>query len=150
MASAPKISSSRFKAAEFKRTVYRATPERGTTLEQLQKPEYWAHVAANARDFDLIEVIPEDGEYFAQLVVTKCDRINVWTALICFIPLQEAAAVVDADIQTDDGGDYEFKWKGPKDKMAIIRKSDGVKVSDGHDNKVAAQAWLKDYLKKAA
>ncbi len=147
---APKVSSSRFKGAEFMRHVWRVTPERGTTIEQLQKPEYWSHVAANLRPYARIEVVPEDGEYFAEFIVTQCDRLFAKVALICHIPLHEAAPVADAEFAEDDNADYQFKWKGPALKWVILRKADGEKVAEGFESKDAAKLGLKDYLKKAA
>jgi hypothetical protein len=50
----------RFQPAEFSRTWWFATAEAGTTIEQISKPEFWAHVASQMRPLDEIVVTTDD------------------------------------------------------------------------------------------
>jgi hypothetical protein len=55
--------------AEEVRKVYCVSPESGTTLEDVMKPEYWRAVTNILRPGTIIEVSAEDGTYFADLIV---------------------------------------------------------------------------------
>jgi len=158
-----KINSSRFRGAEFKRNVWRASPAHGEKIEDVQKPEYWSHVGAQLRPLDRIEVVPEDQSYFAELIVTKCDRLYAKTVLLCYIDLNEAEQLgagqgednapepleADGAPTPTANDDYAVEWKGGA-KWAVVRKADKEMVLKGYLNKPEAEAALAEYLQKAA
>lgn len=143
-----KLTSSRFRGAEFKRNAWRASPANGETLEDVMKPEYWTHVAAQLRPLDRIEVVPEDMSFFAELLVTKCDRLFAKTVVITHVPLTEEAKPAAKPVPAGNGVEYKVEWKGGA-KFCVIR-SDGEVISKGHAAKEDAQTALDEYLKQAA
>ena len=70
---------SKLKEASYVRNIFVATPEAGTTLEDVQDPAFWTHVAKQLRISDRIEVIPEDSAFFAELYVqnVRLNTVNV-------------------------------------------------------------------------
>lgn len=142
-----KLPSSRFKLADYKRNEFRVSPEHGTTLEDIQKPEFWSHVAAHLAPFDTIEVIPEDGSFYAELLVITSGKQFATVKLLRQVDLgaQPAKEKPAAQIHPD----YKVEWKGPTAKFCVIR-SDGEKMAEGLANKDEATAWLQDFLSKMA
>ncbi len=136
----------RFEIAEFKRTIYLATPEAGVTLEQIQKPEFWAHVSHRLKAMDRLEVQPEDNSYFAELLVLSASRISANVKLLRHVDL--GGVVVEPDDAADCG--MEVKWAGGVAKFRVIRKSDNVKVRDGFETKAAATEWMHEHAKALA
>ncbi len=64
------------------------------------------------RRHDRVEVMPEDGSYYAELIVLSCDKLWAKMAVVQYVQLAEA------ETATDDG--YEVKWRGAK-KHSVIR-----------------------------
>jgi hypothetical protein len=65
----PKLIQPQLREAEFKRTIWTATPQAGTTQDEITKPEFWVHVAGKLKIGDRIEVSPESGEWLADVIV---------------------------------------------------------------------------------
>lgn len=144
-----KLPSSRFKLADYKRNEFRVSPEHGTTLEDIQKPEFWSHVAAHLASFDTIEVIPEDGSFYAELLVITAGKQFATVKLLRHVDLEGKAAKKDLAPDTQLHPDYKIEWKGPTAKFCVIR-IDGEKMAEGLANKDEATAWLQDFLSKMA
>ena len=52
----------------------------GVTLDEIQVPGFWAHMAAYLRPYDHIEARADDGTWVAYLIVTGCDR--TWARVV--------------------------------------------------------------------
>lgn len=141
-----KLNAPRFKEASYERTVYVATPEAGVTLDEIQKPEFWSHVAAKLKPYDMIEARAEDGSYWAQLLVINCNHLSAHVALLQSCDLN----VGEPDQDDAAGSDYEVKWGGPHAKHRVQRKSDGEVLKDGFANKQAATKYLTEHLRALA
>lgn len=139
-----KLISDRFRGADYVRQLMRATPEVGTPIEEVLKPEYWAHVAQKAKVGDIIEILPEDGAWFVQALVVACSKIHLKLHVISKTVINEAKAE-----KKDDKKDEPFRieFKGPQRKWAIIRSKDATYVKDGFDDRAAADKWLEDNQK---
>lgn len=134
----------RFKIAEYERTVYVATAEKGHTKEDILSPDYWAHAANKLKPYDRIEVRHDEGEYFCELLVTQVGRGWAKVVELSYKELSKSEALPTIPEP------YEVVWKGPHRKWAVIRKADGEYISEGHDDRNKAHNWLVEHLKVAA
>jgi hypothetical protein len=137
-----KLTASRMKQAEFVRTIWSATPEHGTPFEALLEPGYWAHVAAFLKPNDRIEVLAEDGSYFAELIVRSTQRVSVVVTLLRKVDLESAAA-------EQEDAEFAVKFRGAA-KWSIVRTKDNAVVKEHIPTRKDAERDLGDYLKALA
>lgn len=143
----------RFKQFEFVHNVWSAHPEHGVTIEDVKKPEYWAHITSHVRAGDRIDVLAEDFSFHAVLVVesktTKALNVRVLSYINLELPDDLKGAVDATDSVADDGVDeYSIEWVGGNEKHRIIRISDGEVIESGFITKKAAQSHIKAVTKK--
>jgi hypothetical protein len=131
----PRITQNRVKGAEFARNIHRATPEASTQFKDVLEPAYWAHVAQKFALYDVIEVIPEGGAWYAQLLVVGCSKLHAKTQTLLFTKLSEVK-------EPEDKAAFRVEFKGPQRKWAVIRASDKAYVQEGLDSKEDAAKWL--------
>lgn len=127
----------------IRHNIFRVTPEIGTPPSALLDPHYWAHVSAKLSVGNIIEVMAEDGSYFAELLVRDVGNLY---AKVAFKNPPMIFSKMDEVIETPAG--YEVKWRGPKARFGVLHGKDMLK--DGFVDKAEAHAWLDDLLKKAA
>lgn len=127
----------------IRHNIFRVTPEIGTPPAALLDPHYWAHVSAKLSVGNIIEVMAEDGSYFAELLVR--DVGNLYAKVAFKSPVTVFSK--DEDVQPAPAG-YDVRWRGPKCKFGVYHGADMLK--DGFVDKSEARAWLDDLLKKAA
>lgn len=127
--------------AEFARQVHRVTPVEGTKLEELREPEYWSHVAGKMHQHDRIEVLPQGGAFFAELLVISCSKVHVKVAVLNYVGLSAPAKAKEKEAPTADEV-FDLQFKGPQRKWSIIRKSDKAVVKENFESKDDAAAWL--------
>lgn len=133
------ITQNNVRQAEFQRNIFVATPEPGTKVCELLKSEYWVHVAKTLHISDRIEVMPEDGEYFAELIVTDVTQHRVTLVLLRLVPLEvdaPAAPVVR---------EYEVTYRGPIAQHSVRKISDKSILKEGLGSKAEAVKWLQEY-----
>ena len=144
-------------SAEFARQSFRATPAAGTTVEDLLVPEYWTHVAKKFNPHDVIEVVPEDGSFFARLFVV--DNANLWARVKLlehfeFIAPAEAAKSAEKSKTIEaviHDSPYEAKWCGPAGKWKALSKSNGDAISDeSFSSRDLAELFIVNYSKRVA
>ncbi|ARM83991.1 hypothetical protein [Marinobacter salarius] len=141
-ATARKLSGTRMKEESFMRTIYVATPEHGVTVDDLKHPEFWAHVAPQFKPGDLVHVYPEDGSFWAELLVQSTSR----AAAKVHVLREYALAKVD---EPEDDAEFKLKFAGPHAKWRVERVSDGEVIKDGM-TKDGAQAYLQSHIKAMA
>lgn len=129
------LNRTQLKQASYARNEFHVTTGAGSTIDELLNPLVWAHVANQMKKFDLVEVVCEDGSYYAELLVTKAKGPEIALAILRHVNLAET------DTSSADLGDYEVKFRG-KAKWSIVRKNDKVVIKDGFDSKDAAAAEL--------
>lgn len=137
-----KIRSGQIKQAEFARVVHYATPDAGTTVEQMMKPEFWANVAEKIKTGDRIEVVPVDGSYFVEFIVRLSSRNSVVVFPLRIVPLEQNAAA----LSEDEDPDFYVKWRGGA-KFCVMRKSDNTPVIENIETKEQAFREMSDYIK---
>lgn len=141
------ILQSQIQAAEFARVVWRAVPDAGTPLEDILKPEYWAHVARNLHLNDIIELTPEDGAYFGELLVRSITpRIRVDILRVVQFDKPKAQA-------KPDPGAFYVKHRGPRG-WSVMAKTSGSGpdevVAEGMSTSKDAEAWIEEQTQVAA
>jgi hypothetical protein len=140
-----KIMERNFHNADYVRQSFRVTPPAGTTLEEMLAPDYWAHVARRMTPYDVIEVVPEDGSFYARLFVLNSDTLWAKVAVLEHVKFGEAAskpAAIDA---------FEVKFGGPNAKWRVHNKADNSLVSnDSFQSRQDAEKWIEQHAKVMA
>lgn len=130
-------------AAEYQRMDWIAKPERGTTLDEMLVPAYWAHTAKSLKPLDRIEVRPGDGEWWAELLVRAVEPAAVKVHVLRHIEFDRKVSVAASAVEAPEG--YEFKFRG-KRAWCVIRLSDNVILKEDEHSKPAIAAWLDRHL----
>lgn len=123
----------------IRHNVFRVKPEMDTPIDAMLDQSYWAHVASKMQPGDLIEIVPEDRSYIAELFVRDAGHLYAKVAL------KSHTVFGKADSKTPDG--YEVKWHGPHAKYAVLLGAD--KLKDGFVDKAEANAWIAEFKKAA-
>lgn len=137
------IAERRFSERDFKQLTYVALPEKGTTIDDLLRRDYWANVAAKLRETSKIFVMCEDKSYYCELIVfatgSNWAEVRMWGS-----PIFIDTAIVGGQAATD----YEIVNDGLVNKWIIRRRSTGqnVKADGTLQTEDAARAWLREYL----
>lgn len=139
-----KILEKSFSLSEYARQSFVATPPAGTSLDDVLNENYWAHVAKKINPHDIIEIVPEDGAFYAKLIVTS--RGSLWARV------QKLEHVVLGGVAPakKPGEDFEIGWAGPSDKWRIVRKEDKLVVSKNFASREDADKWLGEHIKEIA
>lgn len=138
-----KLATKRMKLAEQVRNVWTIVPEYGVPYEAIVKdPAFLSHVSSQLRPFDRIEVLPEDGSYFAELLVRSAGRQ--------FAVLAELRKVDLAPVKMDNDARFQVTYQGAHSKHVVIRIRDRSVLKDGFDTAEDAHAWLATNVKSLA
>lgn len=141
----PALIPSDLKLADYDRNRFLARPPEGTTLEDVLKPDFWAHVSRQFRPGggDIIEVFPMDGAYYAELFVAECRKTGLVNQ-VRLVKLNYTPLSTDATVnkQVEAEGAYRIVYRGPEKKHTVTRVADNTIVSEGHATKQDAQKWI--------
>lgn len=140
-----KLHASRCQLAEQARNVYSAVVESGTTMEEVKEPSFWAHVSGprNFRPLDRIEVMPEDGVFWAELLVLSAGPMFAKVHVLRHHEIGEVGTSSLSDA-------FQVGWKGPVRQFAVIRAKDNAIMQDKFQTREAALGWLADNAKSMA
>ena len=122
-------------SAEFSRAIWRAHPEEDTPYETVLSDAYWAHRAREFRAGHKIEVLPDEMNYYAELLVMAAG-VN-WVRVIELLKVELKPAAVPRR-----QSEYSVAWRGPHRKFAIVRASDGAIVKDRFEKEHEAEAAI--------
>lgn len=132
----------RVRGGDFIRVVYCATAFDDTKPEDLLKPEYWAHCAQTFKPWDRIEVVANDGTWWAEYQVMEAGR--AWARMFMMRKhYLTTADVAQSQVQLTA---YEVKHRGPHCKWSVVRKADKTVVHEFEDTRDGAEGWLKSHL----
>lgn len=134
------IAPNRLQRSEHYYANYAVVLPHGHSFDDALSPDYWSHVGSRLRQHDVIRVIPEDGSYFAELLVLSAGSGFAKVKALRQIPLEE-----DGEPIAETEPVY-VKWQGPHVKHAVIRRSDGERLKEGFSEKKEAEQWARDYL----
>lgn len=135
------LSPDRFHEADFRRVVWGSYVEPNTTLEQLLKPEFWAHIAGKLKQYDQIEVKWDDGSHYATFLVIDAGPSWAQVFKLTFVDLG------GKNIPAAPEFPFEVKWGGGHHKFRIIRKADQAVIQSGLATKDIAEQAMKEYAK---
>lgn len=138
---APALNPSLVKHAEFTRNVWSVTVPPGVPMQSVLDPEFWGHCATKFKVYDKIEVRAQDNKWYAELVVSKVERlaVRVWCILHSDLSSQVAVA------PKLESAAYGVSHGGPQ-KWRVVRLSDKQVVHHGEPSKEDAEGWLTQYL----
>lgn len=125
--------------AEYVRTIHIATPAAGTKYEDVLQSAYWTHVATTFQPHSRIEVMPEDGSWFAELMIVSCGRNWANVLPLRHVELAEAAPAPTAEAK------YKVMWRGMTHKHSVVRISDKEVIKSDFATAAEAAKWLEDY-----
>lgn len=117
---------------------YTEKPVAGTPFEKIIEPGWWAHVTAQLIVGQVIQVVPEDNAYFAELYILEVGP--VW-AKVAVLRKVDMVAVQDTKA-------IEIEWSGPHSKFRVKRGQEILK--DKFLTKEEAHKWVSDEYLKAA
>ena len=127
------ILQNRLTQAEFSRTVWTAQPEPGVTLDDIVRPDYWAHVAKTIKKGDRIEITSPDGSWFAELLVraTTGASVQVFVMRKLDFPDSQPTELL-----------YDVKHRGAGG-WSVIRKSDKTVMFEKGETREDAEKWIR-------
>ena len=137
------IREDRIKERSFSRTDWNVIAEIGTTEDSLKVPTYWSHISRQLRAFDMIELLCEDGSWYARAIVLARGESWAKVHVLEFTSL-ERHAFKEAE------SDYEVSWGTIQTKWRVIRKKDLRVLKDGLESREAGMAWLHEHKKALA
>lgn len=129
------------------RNAWHQTVPLDTTIEDLIKPSFWAHIANKLQPADRIEVDFEDGSWLADIRVNERDA--TW-AKIQVLNQAGKVAVASGDAPDEPEDDYKVEWSGRHTKYRVVRLSDKAVLQTMLPSKLDAEVWLRDHKKALA
>ena len=133
---APQLNSTFFHA-EFVQKRYVCKIPADLTFDEVLKPAFWTHVGQLLRQWDRIEVRPEDATYVAELVVIDAGPLFAKVALVAKKALE---------VKSDDAASLLIEPVGGK--FRVRRGADVMK--DSLATRKDAQRWIDDYTSAKA
>lgn len=119
-----------------------------TPLEDIMKPAFWVNSANKLEQFATIVVMPSNGSYYAELLVTKVLTTSTGVKIPSFTvllhkPLNEVAAPAIDTRPADkepaySSAHYRVEWKGREHKHVIIRTEDKALIEKNISTKADA------------
>jgi hypothetical protein len=141
-----KLGMHRMNAAESAYVRRVATVPSGTTMEQITDPDFWGNytrTSINVRD--IIEVMPDDGAWFAELLVRDKGNVQARVAVLRHIQLD----AVEEPKATADEDQLVVRHVPPLD-WCVIRTRDNARLAEGLKMKADAMKRLAELQKSAA
>lgn len=141
-----------FGEASFGFRRWYATLEEGQSLADCLVETFWKHVADKVQGHDqakpkgrgdIIEVRTFDNGDYAELMIVAVSRGGLRVKL-----LREIKDAVSATVP--DSAPFDIKWIVGNRTFSVVRKGDRQPVSQGHQTKAAALAWITDTMNSAA
>ncbi len=128
----------RFEMAAAARNVHRFVLPADHKIEDMLETDYWTHVAAKLRALDHIEVNPDDGSFYAELLVRSTRFGMIETAVIRYVEF-EGGNAADALPQSA----YKVEFKGPHDKWCVLEHDQVLQKK--FETEGSAIAWAQNY-----
>lgn len=130
--------------AEYRRTIWDLTADKGVDPKMLLQPAFWAHVAGRLKIGDRIEVMAFDGSWLSELIVRSKPIGRATEATVIPLNFYDLNAI-DAETKAAVVGvEYEYAWKGPTLKHCVVRLADRTIVAEKFDTKDQALDWIKN------
>ncbi len=142
------ITHGRFEMAEFKRTVWQARPEAGHTLEQVTAPSYWQQCANRLRIGDRIEILSDDMNLLAELIVVRVlPGQAIVRPLWSFITSEEDQQEFEEAEEGLGLDEYAIRFGGSS-KWRVLLRATKKELKSGFADRKEAQTWLRNYIRE--
>lgn len=135
------LAPARMELAEQLRTIWSVSLEEGTPFEALMDPAFWAHVSAKLRPRDRLEVEPEDGSFYAELIVLDAGKLYARVAVLLKVDLGSI------EVSADFPRELEVKFRGVNQKWCVVRRSDKSVLKFGLETSEQAISWAMENWK---
>jgi len=132
-----KLLPNQLKEAAYQRPHYAATPVEGTTKEDILNNSYWTHIARKVTPGSIIDVVPEDMAFFAQLIVTWVGHFDIRVKLLNYVDLAD-------EMPMPNGADFTPVWRNSR-KWCVQRAKDGAIIAENLPSKKDAAVWIAEY-----
>lgn len=138
------------RSADFNRTVYHLDTDPSIGIEDLLRPNFWAHHASNLRRGDLIDILAADGSYDVTLRVTATSigMVNVRPLRVWVRDAPVEAPKQDEVEETPAPEGYKVNF-APKTLWRVMTDEPVMEISRGHQSKAAAIRAAIDHAAKA-
>lgn len=139
-----KLPNARIQVSGYLHNKWDVTADRGTLLEDVLNPDYWTHVASQFKPQDQIEVLCEDGSWYARLIVINADRLWAKCYKLEFHDLTTGFENMPSRMEED----YVVDWNAIG-RYFIYKKSQRGEppLKDGFETRLEAYQWLDGHLK---
>lgn len=114
----------------------------GTTLKDIQKPDFWVNVARRCTGGDRIVIQSDDLSIVAELVVAY---VNGPDMRVLLVHGKEFTEKDKPEMEGTGDNGYDVKLRGPK-KWCIIKIETGDEIMTGIPTKAEAYKELEQYL----
>jgi hypothetical protein len=117
------------------------------TVEHLEDPAYWQHLAQRLRVGDFVTAVKCDYTLLAKGIVLDVGRtsakVKIYETYDLAIDCQKLAEYYEKKSE-----DLYVEWQGPKVRYCVLRKDTKTRVQDGFADRTAAEGWIKQNLHK--
>lgn len=117
------------------------------TIEDLDTPEAWLHVAKRMNRGDTVIAYADDMAWRADFVVLTTETVGNSTMVKLRLLTKYTFTEEELKLEPALAAEYDVKWKGQTAGFGVFRKSDSVYIRDGFQDRPAAHAWLSGYIK---
>lgn len=124
--------------------VYFVTADEGTTIEDVLKPTYWAHVTRGLLPGHEIKVMCADGSWWAHLLVRSAGTTQATVHKMNYIEFKAAENSAAAD------SPFTTKYRGPSHMHCVVRKEGGAVERSNFATNDDALAWIAAQAKAMA
>lgn len=139
-----RLARERYKLLEQESRQHVVTIEDGHAREDLLRPSYWAGIASQFKQYDEIVVRRDDDAIYAKLLVVDANRTAARMFVLEWHDLTKTEDHIAAAV--DALNEFELAKMGPHLLWCVIRKKDRVRVSEKHQTREAAGAWLRNHI----
>jgi hypothetical protein len=134
-----RVAANRFSLVETRRNIWQIVPEDGTPYELLFDKDYWAVMASELRTYDRIEVLADNGSFWAELLVLMATKTQAAVMELRKIDISTSSSTGSGAAEVEE--EFAVKWRGPHSKWSVIRKTDRSVVKQGFDDAGSARAF---------
>ena len=129
--------------AEYARKNWVITAAIGARPEDIETREFWVNLVHDLKRLDRVEIMPEDGEWFAEVIVRRVAGREIKVGVV------NLKRFKDAEVPSEKVGEYTIKWRGPKAMFALMNPDDSV-FKSGFETRGAAHEFLSEHVALAA
>lgn len=147
--------SGNFKTLSQAKTSWVHYTDAGTTLEDVQRPNYWCNTANRMKLYDRVEIVFPDLNAYAEFIVTeiqdvsKCDTPNLsaqWAKLGLLNSYNFQKEEIKKDKKEKSSEVYSVKYLNPVKRYAVINNLNNTSVEENIQTKEEAEEKIKQLL----